>query len=118
MGLFLHWVKYYAHLHQTDVLAIAPQFTSQDCSCCGTRVKKALSVRTHVCTGCGVVLDRDENAARNILIKALVRTVGQTGTGCDLFGGYANASGQMAATEGRAISFSKPPGMKEESPVL
>ena len=27
---------------------------------------KSLSVRTHVCTDCGLILDRDENAARNI----------------------------------------------------
>jgi len=29
-------------------------------------VEKSLSVRTHVCTNCGLILDRDENAARNI----------------------------------------------------
>jgi putative transposase len=48
------------------VVAVPPQYTSQDCSGCGTRVPKSLSVRTHVCTSCGLVLDRDENAARNI----------------------------------------------------
>jgi transposase len=31
------------------------------------RVAKSLSVRTHVCPSCGVVLDRDENAALNSL---------------------------------------------------
>ena len=49
-----------------SVVAVPPAYTSQDCSGCGTRVPKALSVRTHVCTSCGLVLDRDENAARNI----------------------------------------------------
>jgi putative transposase len=49
------------------VLAVPPAFTSQDCSGCGERVPKSLSVRTHVCTNCGLILDRDENAARNIL---------------------------------------------------
>ena len=48
------------------VVAVPAQYTSQDCSGCGTRVPKALSVRTHVCSSCGLVLDRDENAARNI----------------------------------------------------
>ena len=48
------------------VIAVSPAYTSQDCSGCGTRVPKSLSVRTHVCTNCGLVLDRDENAARNI----------------------------------------------------
>ena len=48
------------------VVAVPPASTSQDCSGCGERVPKSLSVRTHVCTNCGLVLDRDENAARNI----------------------------------------------------
>jgi putative transposase len=48
------------------VIAVPAQYTSQDCSGCGARVPKSLSVRTHVCTACGLVLDRDENAARNI----------------------------------------------------
>jgi putative transposase len=49
------------------VEAIPPAFTTQDCSGCGERVQKSLSVRTHVCTNCGLVMDRDENAALNIL---------------------------------------------------
>ncbi len=48
------------------VEAVPPAYTSQDCSSCGERVQKSLSVRTHVCTNCGLILDRDENAARNI----------------------------------------------------
>ena len=54
------------------VVAVPPAYTSQDCSGCGERVPKSLSVRIHVCTSCGLVLDRDENAARNI------QWVGQT----------------------------------------
>ncbi|MDY7005490.1 MAG: zinc ribbon domain-containing protein [Cyanobacteriota bacterium] len=34
-------------------------------------MSKILSVRTHSCQKCGTVLDRDENAAINILNKAL-----------------------------------------------
>ena len=48
------------------VEAVNPAYTSQDCSGCGARVPKSLSVRTHVCPSCGLVLDRDANAARNI----------------------------------------------------
>jgi putative transposase len=48
------------------VEAVSPAYTSQDCSGCGERIHKTLSVRTHVCTNCGLILDRDENAARNI----------------------------------------------------
>ena len=46
---------------------VPPAYTSQDCSGCGERVQKSLSIRTHVCPSCGLMLDRDENAARNIL---------------------------------------------------
>jgi putative transposase len=48
------------------VIAVPPAFTSQECSGCGERVPKSLSVRTHICPACGLVLDRDENAARNM----------------------------------------------------
>jgi putative transposase len=49
------------------VEAVPPAYTTQDCSGCGERVSKSLSVRTHVCPRCGLVLDRDENAALNML---------------------------------------------------
>jgi putative transposase len=49
------------------VVAVPPAYTSQDCSGCGARVPKSLSVRTPACPSCGLVMDRDENAARNIL---------------------------------------------------
>ncbi|MGZ6390078.1 MAG: RNA-guided endonuclease InsQ/TnpB family protein [Ktedonobacterales bacterium] len=49
-----------------QVIAVSPAYTSQDCSGCGTRIPKSLSVRAHICITCGLVMDRDENAARNI----------------------------------------------------
>ena len=79
-GIFLQWVNYYGSLHGVSVIKVVPHFTSQSCSACGTLVKKSLSVRTHICHGCGVVLDRDHNAALNILTKALGCTVGHPGT--------------------------------------
>jgi putative transposase len=48
------------------VMAVPAHYTSQDCSGCGERVPKSLSVRTHVCPSCGRMLDRDENAACSI----------------------------------------------------
>ena len=53
-------------------------YTSQNCSSCGEMVKKSLSTRTHVCS-CGCVLDRDHNAAINILERAW-GTLGHSGT--------------------------------------
>ena len=78
-GHFLAWVKAYGIMHDVPIIAVAPQYTSQDCSGCGERVKKTLSTRTHVCPSCGLVLDRDENAAINILAKARDRYPGAQG---------------------------------------
>ena len=63
-------LKAYGVVHHIQVIAVAPHFTSQECSACRTLVKKSLSVRTHICSNCGFVLDRDHNAALNILAKA------------------------------------------------
>ena len=49
------------------VLLVNPRNTSKMCSCCGELVAKDLSERTHDCPQCGLVLDRDVNAAINIL---------------------------------------------------
>jgi len=78
-GIFLQWLARYGFLHDIPVIAVAPHYTSQKCSDCGTIVKKSLSIRTHICHGCGVVLDRDQNAAKNILEKALSSHRGCTG---------------------------------------
>jgi putative transposase len=47
-------------------IPVNPAYTSQKCSNCGAIVKKSLSTRTHSCK-CGCELDRDHNAAINIL---------------------------------------------------
>lgn len=103
-GRFLAWVRYYGLIQHVPIMAVAPHFTSQQCSGCGRMVKKSLSERTHRCPFCGLVLDRDENAARNILVKALRWlkeqeegcTVGQTATGTPAR--VRNASGQKTTT--------------------
>jgi putative transposase len=49
------------------VAHVDPRYTSQDCSRCGQRVPKSLNERRHRCHTCQLVLDRDHNAAINIL---------------------------------------------------
>ena len=49
------------------VVRVPARFTTQKCHRCGEYVQKSLSVRTHICPSCGLVEDRDVNAARNIL---------------------------------------------------
>lgn len=73
-GEFRRWVEYFGSVFGVATIAVAPQYTSQDCSSCGERIKKTLSQRTHICK-CGYVLNRDHNAALNILSRAIA-TVG------------------------------------------
>jgi putative transposase len=75
---FRVFLEYFGKVFGKITIAVNPQYTSQECSSCGVMVKKSLSVRTHTCQ-CGCVLDRDHNAARNILHRGL-GTVGHTGT--------------------------------------
>jgi len=49
------------------VVLVDPRNTSKMCCCCRTMVDKDLSVRLHTCPVCGLIMDRDENAANNIL---------------------------------------------------
>lgn len=113
-GAFLRWANYYGGMHDVPIIAVAPQFTSQDCSACGTTVKKSLSVRTHMCHKCGIVIDRDQNAAINILNKAY-RTVGHTGT-ASVDDTLENASGQKASTHASSGVSGKSSGRKKNSP--
>jgi len=49
---------------------VNPKGTSQECSSCGEVVPKTLAVRVHKCPHCGLIMDRDENAAKNILARS------------------------------------------------
>jgi putative transposase len=94
-------VRSYSALHGIPVIAVSPRYTTQDCSGCGERVKKTLSMRTHLCPACGLVLDRDWNAALNMLQAALEdlaahRTAGQAETGSG--SPERTASGQQATS--------------------
>jgi putative transposase len=90
---FRIWLEYFGKVFEKITVAVNPQYTSQECFSCGEIVKKTLSTRTHVCK-CGCLLDRDENAAKNILSRGL-GTVGHTGT----FGlEPSNALGELVPT--------------------
>jgi putative transposase len=79
----LFGLEYFVQVYGKTIMAVPPQYTSQECSNCGNFVKKTLSTRTHIC-GCGTILDRNRNAGRNILAKGLkqaginLNTVGHT----------------------------------------
>jgi len=76
-SMFRDWIEYFGKVFGKVTVAVPPQYTSQNCSTCGTVVQKSLSDRTHQCSHCGTVLYRDHNAALNILAIGLSR-VGHT----------------------------------------
>jgi putative transposase len=70
-GMLRNALTYMAKMSEGVTAFVNPRDTSQLCSGCGERVEKDLAVRVHVCPYCGLVLDRDVNAARNILRKGI-----------------------------------------------
>jgi putative transposase len=68
---FIAAMTYKAAYAGRRVVVVNPAYTSQDCSRCGHRQRKELSERVHRCPCCGLVLDRDHNAALNILAVGL-----------------------------------------------
>ncbi|MEQ8963669.1 MAG: transposase, partial [Coleofasciculus sp. C2-GNP5-27] len=109
---FRKWLEYFGVKFGKITIAVNPAYTSQQCSNCGAIVKKSLSTRTHVCR-CGCVLDRDWNAAINIL-KLALSTAGHVGTWIL----NPNALGDPTSTLIGEILSKQVESMNKESPHL
>ncbi len=66
-GIFTNMLDYKCKM----MVEVSARNTTINCSRCCSMVPKSLAVRTHRCDKCGLVLDRDHNAAINILKKGL-----------------------------------------------
>ena len=64
-----------------------------------SRLRRSLSMRTHVCPRCGLILDRDENAAVNILARGVGAGAGTLAAGNE---GYRGAHGNVTPGDSRA----------------
>jgi putative transposase len=67
LGMFRELLDYKAVEAGVEMVTVNPRDTSQACSGCGSIVLKDWSLRVHNCPECGLVLDRDVNAAKNVL---------------------------------------------------
>ena len=76
-GMLASMLCYKAESAGCRIMFVNPEGTTQQCSRCGMVVPKTLWDRVHNCPNCGLVLDRDLNAAKNILKRS---TVGRTET--------------------------------------
>ena len=70
-GQLIGFTFYKAEEAGKEVVLVDPKNTTQNCSKCGNGVPKDLSVRIHDCPYCGLKLDRDHNAAINIMQRAV-----------------------------------------------
>jgi putative transposase len=96
---FILMLRYKAARAGARLIEVDPRNTSQDCSGCGVKVPKELGERNHECPHCGLTIDRDLNAARNILYRAGVGPGLRNVAGCGMRAG-GNLSEPTASRQG------------------
>ena len=69
---FITTLTHKAESAGAQVVQVSARGTSQECSSCGRIIQKKLSERRHDCPYCGLSLQRDVNAAKNILARAFI----------------------------------------------
>jgi len=77
LGMFRMMLTYKAVDAGSHITFVDPAYTSQACSGCGELVAKSLNVRVHSCPSCHLELDREVNAAINILKLASAPPAGR-----------------------------------------
>jgi len=102
-GTFTNMLCYKAEGAGCRVVFVEPENTSNVCSRCGQVVDKTLWDRQHVCLVCGLSIDRDLNAAINILKRA---TLGHSGSNACGDGAIASSEKQEAHPSG-VVSMSQ-----------
>ena len=70
-GMLRTQLEYKAEQKGRKVIAVKPHNTSKTCNNCGQKNDKLGSKRRWTCNNCGTTLDRDANAAKNILDAGL-----------------------------------------------
>ena len=76
-GKFANMLGYKAESAGCQIVFVNPKGTTKTCSCCGFSQDMPLSERIYYCPSCGMIKDRDLNAAINILNRA---TLGHSGS--------------------------------------
>lgn len=107
-GAFANMLCYKAEGAGSRVVFVEPENTSKMCSGCGEMVEKTLWDRQHTCPTCGLSIDRDLNAARNILKRA---TLGHSGSNACGDGAIAPSQRQEAPTPFRGGGHVTPDGV-------
>ena len=93
------------------VILVDPRNTSKMCSRCGILVEKTLSDRVHSCPHCGLSVDRDWNAAINILRLGLQSVGIKTVEACPFWGAGVVTSAWPIANRISLGKFNKAPSI-------
>jgi len=70
---FVQMLTYKCALYGKELVIVDERDTSKTCSGCGHMQAMPLWKRTYRCKECGLIMDRDENSAVNILMRFLAR---------------------------------------------
>ena len=68
---FTRMLTYKCQFYGKELVYLEERNTSKECSGCGNLQAMPLWKRTYCCTNCGLVMDRDDNSAVNILTRFL-----------------------------------------------
>lgn len=68
---FRQWLEYVGKIFGVTVIAVAPHYTFQECSCAGEILKHSRDPSFPRCLHCGYVEERDVKTNKNILRAAL-----------------------------------------------
>jgi len=80
---FVRQIEYKSEMVGIKVLKVTEEYTSQTCSSCGVISKSNRKYRgLYVCKECGLVLNADVNAARNIIQKGVPKSIWRGDRGC------------------------------------
>ena len=82
LAAFRHLLEHNAAKAGNQVVAVNPAYTSQRCYWCGETAKNTLSICVHECPHCDLKLDRNTNAAVNLLQSARPERSGANVDGC------------------------------------
>ena len=80
-GSFARMIQYKAESAGSEAIFVNPKNTTRECCMCGNLQDMPLNERIYGCKACGNSLDRDINAARNILMRATAGMAGSNASG-------------------------------------
>ena len=116
---FTGMLEYKCEREGTHFVAVESKDTTKECASCGVKTDKPLWVREHSCPACGFEMDRDANAAINILVRGFEQIgVGHAEstpvkTVLPLF----TSSGSSGEVDGKHVIESGSPCLKEPPKV-